>query len=175
MTVGQRIKKIRSLRGLTQRELGEKIGFAGKTADVRIAQYEAGTRTPKEGLLEKMADVLEVSPNALAEPDLNTHVGVMCALFALEDMYGARIGEVDGKMCLVFDDGIASTGDYLLDSARRTLNDMLRTWQREATKVEKGEITLGEYDEWRFGYPESEGRRNAERLKEGQKKRKERK
>jgi transcriptional regulator with XRE-family HTH domain len=167
MTVGQRIKKIRSLRGLTQRELGEKIGFAGKTADVRIAQYEAGTRTPKEGLLEKMADVLEVSPNALAEPDLNTHVGVMCALFALEDMYGVRIDEVDGKMCLVFDDGIASTGDYLLDYARRTLTEMLRTWQREAAKAENGEITVDEYNEWRFGYPESEGRNTAERLREG--------
>ncbi len=48
MAVGDRIKRARNLRGMTQKELGIAIGFEEKSADIRIAQYESNTRTPKE-------------------------------------------------------------------------------------------------------------------------------
>ena len=51
MAIGKRIKYIRSLRGLTLKELGEALGFKGKTSDVRVAQYESDTRVPKDDLL----------------------------------------------------------------------------------------------------------------------------
>jgi transcriptional regulator with XRE-family HTH domain len=156
MTVGQRIKKIRGIRGLTQKELGMRLGFPEKSADIRMAQYESGTRKPKKGLLTKMADVLEVRPEALEEPNLESHVGVMHALFALEDAYGARVSEVDGNMCLIFDRGLRASGDFALDGRRRALNGMLREWRREAVRAENGETTRGEYNEWRFDYPMSE-------------------
>ena len=38
MTVGDKIKKIRTFRGMTQKELGLAIGFEEKGADNRIAQ-----------------------------------------------------------------------------------------------------------------------------------------
>ena len=38
MTVGEKIKKIRTFRGMTQKELGLAIGFEEKGADNRIAQ-----------------------------------------------------------------------------------------------------------------------------------------
>ena len=40
MTVGDKIKKIRTFRGMTQKELGLAVGFEEKGADNRIAQYE---------------------------------------------------------------------------------------------------------------------------------------
>ena len=40
MTLGDKIKKYRILRQLTQKELGEKVGFSSKTADSRIRKYE---------------------------------------------------------------------------------------------------------------------------------------
>lgn len=40
MTIGQRIKKIRNFRGMTQKQLGMLLGF-GDNGDVRIAQYES--------------------------------------------------------------------------------------------------------------------------------------
>jgi len=46
MAIGERIRFIRNLRGMTQKGLGAAVGFDEKTADVRIAQYESGTRTP---------------------------------------------------------------------------------------------------------------------------------
>ena len=41
MVLGERIKRIRTFRGLTQRELGLKLGYEERNADVRIAQYES--------------------------------------------------------------------------------------------------------------------------------------
>ena len=47
MSVGDRIKRVRNFRGLTQRELGIRAGFDESTADVRINQCEAGLRSPE--------------------------------------------------------------------------------------------------------------------------------
>ena len=60
MTVGDKIKKIRTFRGMTQKELGLAIGFEEKGADNRIAQYETNYRVPKKDLLNKIAEVLRV-------------------------------------------------------------------------------------------------------------------
>ena len=45
MTVGDKIKKIRTFRGMTQKELGLAIGFEEKGADNRIAR-ELGISKP---------------------------------------------------------------------------------------------------------------------------------
>ena len=68
MAVGDRIKRARNFRGMTQKELGIAIGFEEKSADIRIAQYESNTRTPKEELLRKIAEVLDVNYRSLYEP-----------------------------------------------------------------------------------------------------------
>ena len=60
MTVGDKIKKIRTFRGMTQKELGLAIGFEEKGADNRIAQYETNYRVPKRELLDKIAEALRV-------------------------------------------------------------------------------------------------------------------
>ena len=73
MAFGKRIKNIRKLRRLTQKDLGERIGFTGKTADIRIAQYEAETRKPKDQITESMAAALDVPPFALNVPDIDSY------------------------------------------------------------------------------------------------------
>ena len=47
MAIGERIHFFRTLRGMTQKYLGMAVGFPERSADVRLAQYETGTRTPK--------------------------------------------------------------------------------------------------------------------------------
>ena len=83
MAVGDRIKRARNLRGMTQKELGIAIGFEEKSADIRIAQYESNTRTPKEELLRKIAEVLDVNYRSLYEPTLYAAEDVMYTLFEL--------------------------------------------------------------------------------------------
>ena len=60
MTVGDKIRKIRTFRGMTQKELGLAVGFEEKGADNRIAQYETNYRVPKRELLDKIAEALRV-------------------------------------------------------------------------------------------------------------------
>ena len=60
MTVRDKIKKIRTFRGVTQKELGLAIGLEEKGADNRIIQYETNYRVPKRELLDKMAEALWV-------------------------------------------------------------------------------------------------------------------
>ncbi len=92
MAIGDRIKFFRKLRGLTQKELGVMAGLNGKTADIRISQYESGQRTPKEDLLNRFAYILGVLPETLNVTNLESYTDVMQILFALEDLYGLKIG-----------------------------------------------------------------------------------
>ena len=73
------------------------LGFPEKSADVRLAQYETGSRTPKAELTAALAQVLDVSPHALSVPDIDSYVGLMHTLFTLEDNYGLKISETDGE------------------------------------------------------------------------------
>ena len=145
MAAGERIRHIRNLRGMTQKQLGLAIGFDEKTADIRIAQYESGTRTPKEKLLADIATALDISPRALDLPDMDSYIGLTHTLFALEDLYGMQIGEIDGEVCLRLDKSKGMT--YL------SMFDMFTEWQQEAEKLRNEEITKEEYDNWRYNYP----------------------
>lgn len=80
----RKIENARNLRGLTQKELGMKLGFDEKSADVRIAQYESGTRTPKSELLSEIAAVLDVNINSLKNPTLENTETFIHLLFDLE-------------------------------------------------------------------------------------------
>lgn len=151
MAIGERIRYFRNLRGMTQKYLGMRVGFPERTADIRMAQYEAGTRTPKADLVEALAYVLDVSPQALTVPDIDTDYGLMHTLFALEDRRGLRIGEIDGEICLRLD-----KSDW---NKFHSMFDMWNAWRKEAAKLEVGEITREEYDHWRYTYPRVEAER----------------
>ena len=133
MAIGERIHYFRILRGFTQKYLGKMLGFSDSQADVRIAQYEKGTRSPKEKYLNALAQILEVSPHALDVPDIDSNIGLMHTLFTLEDTRGLKIGEIDGELCLRLD---KSTGmDYV------ELYDMLYQWFHQEQNLQSGEIT----------------------------------
>lgn len=62
MSPGRRIRHYRMLRDMTQKALGIAAGFPTETADIRIAQYESGARTPKHALLCALAEALAFLP-----------------------------------------------------------------------------------------------------------------
>lgn len=86
MKTGMRIQRFRILRGMTQKALGVAVGFPPENADIRIAQYESGTRTPKHELLCRMAQALDVT--ALAVPRIRSTEELSSLLSALKDEYG---------------------------------------------------------------------------------------
>lgn len=145
MAIGERIRFIRNLRGMTQKWLGIAAGFPEKTADIRMAQYESGSRTPKEDFTKTVAGVLGVSPLALKVPDIDTELGLMHTLFALEDLQGIRAEKIGNDVHLVFDSAKPLTNKGLF-------KDLL-AWSEQAEKYRNGEITKEQYDSWRYTFP----------------------
>ena len=145
MAIGERIHFFRLLRGMTQKYLGIAVGFPEKSADVRLAQYETGTRTPKSDLTAALANVLDVSPQALSVPDIDSYIGLAHTLFALEDLYGITADKTNGEICLRICNHKGSATNGLLD--------ILTAWQEQAEKYKDGEISKEEYDKWRYNYP----------------------
>lgn len=145
MFIGNRIRFIRKLKGLSQENIGLALGFSKATAEIRISQYETGNRIPRKDLTAAFSSVLDVSPRILAVPDIRDETGILCTLFALEDHYGLRISSANGKICLRFDNQ---------DIRTRDLNNMLHEWLIQAKKLESGEIDKATYNHWRYNYPD---------------------
>lgn len=158
MAIGERIRFFRNLRGMTQKYLGQVVGFPEKTADIRMAQYESGSRTPKAELTANLAAALGVSPLALSVPDIDSYLGLMHTLFALEDIYGLKIDKLDDEVCIRLDKNRGTSYISLLER--------FTAWQKEAEKYRNGEISKEEYDHWRYTYPEVEVQRTRDALDE---------
>ena len=146
MAIGERIRFFRTLRGMTQKYLGMKVGFPERNADVRMAQYETGARTPKANLVDALAEELDVSPQALNVPDIDSYIGLMHTLFTLEDLYGLTAESENGTVSLY-------VNPYKGKDAA-SLNEMLVAWAQQTKKLRIGEISQEEYDRWRHYYPE---------------------
>ena len=145
MAIGERIRFFRNMKGITQKYLGQMVGFPESSADVRMAQYETGSRTPKADLTKTLAGFFDISTNALTVPDIDTDIGLMHTLFALEDIRGLTIGEIDGEICLRLDKSRGTTYHAMFE--------MLSAWAEQARKLEAGEITREDYNRWRYNYP----------------------
>ena len=145
MAIGERIHFFRIMRGMTQKYLGMLVGFPERSADVRLAQYETGSRKPKADLTAALAQVLDVAPQALDIPDIDSYIGLMHTLFTLEDIYGLTVSESDGEICLKVSKDKSKNADELLK--------MLCAWKEQADKLSAEEISRENYDQWRYNYP----------------------
>ncbi|MGN0444480.1 MAG: transcriptional regulator, partial [Acutalibacteraceae bacterium] len=116
-----------------------------KTADIRMAQYESGSRTPKSDLTENLAGVLGVSPLALSVPDIDSYLGLMHTLFTLEDRYGLTIEKGEN--------GVSMRVDPRKGKDATELSEMINAWAEQAEKYHNGDISREDYDKWRYNYP----------------------
>ncbi len=130
---------------MTQKWLGQAVGFPEKTADIRMAQYESGSRTPKDDLVTSLAEVLDVSPMALKVPDIDSNLGFIHTLFTVEDLQGIRVEKKDNEVHLIFDGSKPNTNQSIFK--------MLSAWAEQSEKLKNGEITKEQYDEWRYTFP----------------------
>ena len=142
MAIGDRIKRVRNMRGITQRELGLAAGFDESSADVRIAQYESGKRTPKEDMLKKIAGILDVNFRSLYEPTLYAAEDIMYTLFELDEHYRIFLTEHSQKQIGVSFDS-------------KLLNDFMCEWQLIKQELAEGKITKAEYMEWKLNWPQT--------------------
>ena len=145
MAIGEGMRFFRNMRGMTQKYLGTVVGFPEKTADIRMAQYESGSRTPKSDLTENLAGVLGVSPLALSVPDIDSYLGLMHTLFTLEDRYGLTVEKTEN--------GVSLRVDPRKGKDAAELSEMINAWAEQAENYHNGDISREDYDKWRYNYP----------------------
>lgn len=80
-TVGARIRKIREIRHLTQKELASRAGIH----EVLMRRYEYGDRNPKREQLEKIAKALEVDVSIFLLPECSS---ISAMLYSIMEKYG---------------------------------------------------------------------------------------
>ncbi|MFI3254491.1 MAG: helix-turn-helix transcriptional regulator [Eubacteriales bacterium] len=160
MAIGKRINFLRNLRGMTMKQLGVLVGFTEKSSDVRIAQYESCSRIPKEDLLLAIAQALDVEVAALRVPDIDSQIGLCHTLFALEDMYGLAVGEIDGEVCL----RINKRKDGKANPSYTSINEFLTDWRKMSREYRDDQISKEDYDQWRYTYPKPLVQENMEAI-----------
>lgn len=84
MSMGEQIKAMRQIRGLTQGELAVKV----EMATITIQQYERGVRTPKIEALQKIAQALEMP------------IGTFLPSMGMTENFGFRVRETRKKQHL---------------------------------------------------------------------------
>lgn len=135
MISGEKLKKLRLLRELTQKELAIKSGLT----DSAIRNYELGYRSPNKDQLIKIAEVLACDVSALIDHTPISNFEFMQILFDYEEDLKIRPLVEDSTIGLL--------------SHEMNLNDFLIKWDEMRKKHYNGEITDEEFEDWKLSYP----------------------
>lgn len=168
MTVGEKIKYIRTFRNMTQKQLGAAIGLPEKGADNRMAQYETNYRIPKKDMLMDIAKALHVNPINFITPVSGSAEDIMQTFFWLD---------VDNPDALHFFPMVPSKKKYGAGKEIKaeydnnddmpaippvgmwfhynTVNEFMHEWMVHKQELADGEITPDEYLEWKLNWPDT--------------------
>lgn len=129
--IGCLIRKFRKIKNLTQKQVGNMLN----SSDVRIRQYELGSRKPKEKILKDISDALEINHEYLSNPTYPySKKDIIEILFKAEDTIS--ISTINNG--IVFKD--------------IEMSKMISDWKIMQEKLNNGEISMLEYDLWKATY-----------------------
>ena len=154
MKIGEKIRKFRLIRQATQLDLGYHV----KLSDLRVGQYETGKRNPKEDLVERFAQALDVEPAALSNTEPDTIDGLMHTLFDLEETFNLTIEEdySDGEEEYIF--RFKPTNEKQAEDMRKAFSAWLTAYEKYHTHPETEEEKQYEsdmYELWKGQYPKN--------------------
>jgi transcriptional regulator with XRE-family HTH domain len=135
MISSEKLKKLRLLRKLTQKELAIKSDLT----DSAIRNYELGYRSPNRDQLIKIADALDCDVSALIDNSPISNFQFMQILFDYENILKIRPLVEDSTRGLISHD--------------MDFNDFLLEWDEMRRKHYNGEISDEEFDDWKLSYP----------------------
>ena len=103
MTIGEKIRGYRTIRNLTQKELGELTGISAKM----IGHYENGYRMPSNKQLSKIADALDISTNLFADLKFENVTDIVTLLMLIDDAVGIDFSYSEDKHGHIISDSIS--------------------------------------------------------------------
>ena len=90
---------------------------------------------------------MEVSPEALKIPDIESYHGFIFTLFELEEQFGLTVDKADCMPFLRLDND-PTIYDHII-------KEMLDDWYACKEKLANGEMTNEEYTNWKLNYHEN--------------------
>lgn len=142
MISGKKLKELRLLRGLTQKELAIKSDLT----DAAIRNYELGNRSPSREQMRKIASALECDISALIEHEPVSNFEIFQIIFDYEELLKLRPLIEEGTEALISQD--------------MNFNDFLKEWDEMRKKHYNGEITDEEFKNWKLSYPKKSRLKN---------------
>lgn len=125
ISTGTKIKHIRQYRKLTMKALGASMGFDEKSAAVRIAQWEQGSRNPGSESIAHLSQALDILPDRLLHKAENPVSGF------IEYIIWSEL-----------------SGSYGLDLDFARLSAFMGEFLVRRAKCQSGEISNEDYIEW---------------------------
>lgn len=168
MTIGEKIKKIRIFRKMTQKELGLKIGYEEVYAAIKISQYEINYRIPKKTTIFQIAEALNVNPaNFIQEPSKSME-NIIELLFWLEEEIPESIHLFQNEISLGNCNDLKASTIYGASTKKgkdpvgilfnnEQLNYWVEGWLMKKKKLKSGQIKKEDYFEWKLGWPFQDG------------------
>ncbi len=161
MTIGKRIRFIRTFRGMTQKELGIALGFDPGSADIRVSQYESDNRKAiKEPMLHQMAEIFNVNYNALKTYEFDNPLDVMESFFWFEEEFPLQVALFEFQTDKSIDKPVLNipvgTGGEAIEPpiaimfALTEYRKCFKEWQQKKRDYHDGVITKEEYVEWKL-------------------------
>ena len=136
MISGKKLKELRLIRNLTQKELAIKSGIS----DAAIRYYELGNRSPTKQQLDKIASALNCDPGAITDHNLYTNIDFYQIIFDLETNFTLRPYRDESGM------------SFLMSNSPE-FNDFLKEWDDMRKKHYNNEISDEEFRDWKISYP----------------------
>lgn len=143
MTLGEKIKKYRIIKQLTQKELGLKSGFLPSSSDSRTRKYESDLVVPKPEVKNSIANALDVDLEALSDINITSHEDIIHIFFELEETLSMKVEHFKDKTYIVFDDN---------NQKNSTLISYLNIWR----KKQKSISDRNEYMLWKASFLKKE-------------------
>ena len=137
MTIGEKIKYFRNIRGISQETLGQLSGINSAT----IKKYEYGIRNPKPDQLLKISNALGISINIFMDFDIETVSDVLSLLFKMDEQIDMRFeAEKD-------EDGSYKPSTLKISFQNNLINKKLCTYMKALDIRERLESEKGNYAE----------------------------
>lgn len=142
MTTGERIYRARTAAGMTRKELAAHLGMT----EGAVRHYESGRNTPNDSAIERIADVLGVTPQSLRDKQLDSVQDVLEALFQMEEAgFGIEPAETKNGMVIAIDPDAPHAPK---------LQMALEKWDEQRKALKGGDVSKVEYALWRGSFGE---------------------
>lgn len=139
LTKGARLKFIREFRYLDEKNVAEELGLGGKDIARTIRDYERNAIKPLPGRLEELAELYEVSIDAIRDYDLSNPIDLIYIAMWQEELMP------------YFDINIEDISNNLNEYAKDVVKG-LKEWKVMKEKRENMEISIQEYIDWKLNF-----------------------